>query len=118
MWNFFFMTLFLSLMMNLAFAGPDLDAAAQDVCICLEAPYAQAATAMQLISQAQASGDMSQLMAAQGEMMAVIDASSECFEELPEKYPEIDQSDALQDEVMARADELCPNPMNQMQAAP
>ena len=101
---------------SLAWAAPDLNEAAQDVCDCLEAPYAQAQQAMELISAAQASGDMSALVAAQCEMMGVINASNQCFEALPAKYPEINQSEELQQQVMNMADEQCPNPAAAMSA--
>lgn len=101
---------------SLAWATPDLDVAAEDVCECLEAPYAQAEKAMELISTAQASGDMSTLVSAQGEMMGVIDASNQCFNALTEKYPEIAQSEDLQEQVMDIADEQCPNPAAAMSA--
>lgn len=91
-------------------AGPNLDAAATDVCECLEAPYEQVEQALQLVRAAQASGDMSGIMAAQGEMMQVLSASGECFDALVEKYPEIDKSDTLKAQVMEIADEKCPNP--------
>lgn len=93
-----------------AWADPDLNEAADDVCECLEAPYAEVQKALGLIAAAQQSGDMSALVAAQGEMMGVIDASSECFEALALKYPEIDQSDELKAQVMEIADQKCPNP--------
>ena len=95
---------------SLAWAAPDLNEAAADVCDCLEAPYAQAQQAMELISAAQASGDTSALIAAQGEMMGVINASNLCFQALPQKYPEINQSQELQAQVMSIVDQQCPNP--------
>ena len=95
---------------SLVWATPDLNAAADDVCKCLEEPYAQAQQAIELIQAAQASGDMSALMAAQGEMMGVISASAQCFEALPAKYPQIDTDPALQDQVMTIAETQCPNP--------
>ena len=95
---------------SLAWADPDLNEAAADVCDCLEAPYAQVQQAMELITAAQASGDMSALMAAQGEMMAVMNVGSQCFDVLTEKYPEISQSEDLQQQVMNIADQQCPNP--------
>ena len=101
---------------SLTWAAPNLNVAAEDVCECLEAPYAQAQKAMELISAAQASGDTSALIAAQGEMMSVINASSQCFEALTEKYPEIVQSEDLQIQVMNIADEQCPNPVSAMGA--
>ena len=112
-------TLFISLttsliLSNLAFADPNLNQAADDVCKCLEAPQKQARKAMELIHQAQASGDMSQLMSAQGEMMGVIGESGRCFDALAKKYPEIDQSNELQSKVMAMAEQQCPNPATNM----
>ncbi len=97
-----------------AWSGPDLDAAAADACACLKAPYEQVEKAMQLIRAAQASGDMSGLMAAQGEMMQVMNASGECFNGLVKKYPEIDKSDALKEQVMAKTEKRCPNPATAM----
>ncbi len=99
---------------SLAWAAPDLDEAGKDVCKCLEAPYAQAQKAMELVSAAQASGDMSVLVTAQGEMMNVINASSQCFNALIKKYPEISQSEDLKEQVMNIADEQCPNPVSAM----
>lgn len=101
---------------SLALASPDLNQAAEDVCGCLEAPYAQAQQAVELINAAQASGDMSALVAAQGEMMGVISASNQCFGALAQKYPEISQSETLQQQVMNLADEQCPNPAAAMSA--
>ena len=95
---------------SLAWAAHNLNEAAEDVCDCLEAPYAQAQQAMELIIAAQASGDMSALIAAQGEMMGVINASTQCFDALTVQYPEISQSEELQQQVMNIADQQCPNP--------
>ena len=95
---------------SLAWADPDLNEAAEDVCDCLEAPYAQVQQAMDLMTAAQASGDMSALIAAQGEMMGVINASNQCFDALTVQYPEISQSEELQQQVMNIADQQCPNP--------
>ena len=101
---------------SLAWAASDLNKAAEDVCNCLKAPYAQVQQAMELIRAAQASGDMSALIAAQGEMMGVINASNQCFDALTEKYPEISQSEELQQQVMNIADKQCPNPAAAMLA--
>ncbi|MCP4188595.1 MAG: hypothetical protein GY763_13405 [Gammaproteobacteria bacterium] len=101
---------------SLAWAAPDLNEAANDVCDCLEAPYAQVQQAMELISTAQASGDMSALIAAQGGMMGAISASNQCFDALTEKYPEISQSEELQQQVMNIANQQCPNPAAAMSA--
>lgn len=101
---------------SLAWAAPDLNEAAEDVCGCLEEPYAQVHQAMELISAAQASGDMSALIAAQGEIMGVINAFNQCFDALKGKYPEINQSKDLQKQVMNIANKQCPNPANTMSA--
>ena len=71
-----------------------------------------------MLKNAQASGDMSQMMTAQGEMMGVMNASTRCFDALTQKYPEIAESDELQEKVMAIADEQCPNPAAQMSMQP
>ena len=99
----------LSLLTHNAFAV-DLDAAADDVCGCLEEPYKLVEQSLQELSKAQASGDFSRLMEVQGNMMGIIDSSTLCFEDLPRKYPEIDKDKTLQDKVMAKVDEQCPNP--------
>jgi len=104
----------LPLFSAMAFAGPNLDAAANDACQCLEEPYRQMNKTIVLIKQAQASGDMSQLMAAQNEMMAAANAATPCFEALSKKYPAIDKSDPLKDRVMALAEKQCPPPMPPM----
>ncbi len=111
--NRFFLSLLSVTFINLAWAAPDLNEAADDVCKCLEEPYAQAQEAMELLEAAQQSGDMSALVSAQGEMMGVIGASSQCFDALAQKYPEINQSEELQVEVMQLAEEQCPNPAEQ-----
>ena len=95
-------------------ASVNTDAAAKDVCKCLEAPYREAEKAMKLVEQAQASGDMSQLMALQGEMMGVVSATTRCFEDLSKKYTVIDNDPKLQADVMDKADKLCPNPADSM----
>ena len=103
----------LSLFINLAIASPNLEEATKDVCACLEEPHNKARQALELIKKAQASGDMSQIMVAQGDMMGVISASTRCFERLPEKYPEIDKSDELKSRVMDMAEKQCPNPTSE-----
>lgn len=109
-----FVAITIVLFSSLVWATPDLNEAADDVCKCLEAPYAQVQKAMELIESAQASGDMSALISAQGEMMGVMNASAQCFDGLAEKYPEIDQSEDLQEQVMNIVDEQCPNPASGM----
>ncbi len=95
---------------GIVWASPDLNEAANDVCTCMEAPYAQIELAIEMLNAAQASGDTSALITAQGEMMSVMNAASQCFNALTTKYPEISQNEALQQQVMAIADEQCPNP--------
>lgn len=90
--------------------APDLDAAAEGACECLKAPYDIARKALDELHKAQGAGDTSRLMLAQGEMMAVIDASSQCFTKLAQTYPEIDASYELKSQVMAKTETLCPNP--------
>ena len=104
----------LSLFANLTIASPNLKEATNDVCHCLEEPHNKVSEAMELIKKAQAIGDMSQMMAAQGDMMSVFNASSRCFELLPKKYPEIDKNAVLQEQVMNMAEEQCPNPASEM----
>jgi len=108
--NKFIITFLLITFSSVVLAAPDVNKAAEDVCECLKEPYIQVSKAMELIKAAQASGDTSALMAAQGEMMSVLNASSQCFEDLTKKYPEIVKSDELQAQVMLMADKQCPNP--------
>ncbi|MFT5677246.1 MAG: hypothetical protein ACI808_003198 [Paraglaciecola sp.] len=95
---------------SLVWAAPDLNEAAEDACDCLEGPYAEVQKVMELIAAAQASGDMAASTASQGEIMGVINAGNKCFEALTEKYPEINQSEKLQEQLMNIADKQCPNP--------
>lgn len=104
----------LPLFTSLAFAGPDMNAAAKDVCKCLEGPNSQATRFMELAAEAQASGDQSELMSAQDDMRGIMEESSRCFGSLPAKYPEIDKSEDLQQEIMTMAHKQCPNPVFQI----
>ena len=90
--------------------GADLQAAADDVCACLEGPYARMQQFMAEMEKVQASGDYSKLMPLQSEIKGTVDESSLCFQELPSKYPEIDRDEELQKRVMAIVDRQCPNP--------
>ena len=92
----------------------NIDAAAKDACKCLEAPYGEVEKAMKFVEEAQASGDMSKLMALQGDMMAVMNSTSKCFEGLSKKYTKIDKDPDLQAKVMEKVDKLCPNPADAM----
>lgn len=92
----------------------DLQATVDDVCECHKEPYKLVEQALAQLQAAQASGDYSTLIKAQGEMMGAIDAGLNCFESLPEKYPEIDASRELQNRVMAMTEQQCPNPAKAM----
>lgn len=94
---------------------PDLNEAAEDACTCLKGPYREAENSLELIRHAQATGDTSKLMEAQGQMMGVINISNRCFSALAQKYPEIDQSDELKRQVMAKTETRCPNPLKEFQ---
>lgn len=91
-------------------AADDIDAAARDVCRCLEVPYQDVEQAIRAILDAQTSGDRSRVAGAQERMMRSIAESSQCFEQLTRKYPAVDASDDLKRQVMQAADQLCPNP--------
>ena len=88
----------------------DVKAAANDVCACLKAPYAKVEESLVLINKAQASNNQAQLLAAQSEIISVVRKSMECFQTLSSKYPKINQSETLREQVMQAADEQCPNP--------
>lgn len=103
----FHAVLFLTAQPSLA---ADLQAAADDVCACLESPYALVEKAMNDLQKAQASGDFSKIMQSQGEMMGVMGATSECFEKMPARYPDIDKNDELKKKVMEITNRQCPNP--------
>ena len=91
-------------------AATDLDQAAADACLCLEAPYSELSKELVTVKQARNSGDMSKLMASQAQMMAILQSSASCFENLSKKYPEIDKSDDLKIQVMRKTEKMCPNP--------
>ncbi len=110
--NRFIMTACLGLLStSQLIAAPDLTNAATDACKRLEAPYAQTTIAMDAIKKAQQSGDMAKLLKLQQQMMAVLQASTGCFEALSKKYPEIDQDDELKKQVTNLTQQMCPNPM-------
>ena len=92
----------------------DIDAAAKDVCGCLTRPYAEAQRFMTMAMQAQATGDMTPLMAAQDEMVEMAKEAEVCYQGLVKKYPDIASSEPLQKQVMAVTDTLCPNPLKAM----
>lgn len=90
--------------------GQDSQAAADDVCACFEEPYQLIEQVLADVEAAQAEGNYAALLEQQGEMLSVMGAAQSCFDELPAKYPEIDQNPELQYEVLAIANEQCPNP--------
>ena len=99
----------ISLFPNVAFAF-NVEQAVEDVCACREEYLKQTEKKMELMNKVQASGDMSQIEAMKSEGIAAADAATRCFEKLGKKYPEMDKSEKLRDEVMAKADKKCPNP--------
>lgn len=88
----------------------NLEQAADDGCGCLKAPHGKIEELAQVVQEAMDTQDMSKIMALQDEMMQVIDGSNECFGELKKKYPEIDQSDELKEEVTNLMKQKCPRP--------
>ena len=88
----------------------NLEQAANDGCECLKTPHAKMEELAPVVQEAMDTQDMSKIMALQGEMMQVIDGSNECFGELKKKYPEIDQSDELREEVTNLMKQKCPRP--------
>lgn len=98
-----------------SFAASDLNQAATDACACLKEPYAQIEKVMGMVQEAQASGDVSKIMAMQGEMMGSLSATQTCFDGLTKKYPDIDQDEKLKKQVMEIAEKQCPNPASQFQ---
>lgn len=92
-------------------AAPDLDQAATDACLCLEAPYSELSKALVTVKQSQNSGDMSKLIASQAQVMAILQSSTSCFEGLSKKYPEIDKSDEMKKQVAEKTEKICPHPV-------
>lgn len=88
----------------------NLEQAAEEGCECLKAPHAKMEELAPVVQEAMETQDMSKITALQGEMMQVIDGSNECFGELKKKYPEIDQSDELKEEVTYIMKQKCPRP--------
>jgi len=93
-------------------ATTDTEQAAKDVCKCLEEPYSEANKALELINNANASGELSKILSSQEELMKVINTSQKCLEDLYIKYPEINKDTTLQAEVITITDKECPNPLN------
>ncbi|EAS41054.1 hypothetical protein [Photobacterium profundum] len=95
-------------------ATTDTEQAAKDVCKCLEEPYSEASKALELINNADESGELSKILSSQEELMKIINTSQKCLENLYIKYPEINKDTTLQAEVITITDETCPNPLNEM----
>ena len=83
---------------------------AEDVCRCLKEPHAKLAELAEILEEAQATGDFSRLMTLQGEMVALTDTSTDCFDELEKKYPKIAEDEEKIDSVNSIVDDLCPRP--------
>lgn len=88
----------------------DIDAAAKDACKCLEAPYELTEKILGELSAAQASGDYSLLLEKQTEIDKIAEDSNQCFIGLQSKYPDIDKSTELQQQVMKVVEQKCPSP--------
>ena len=101
----------LSLFSNVVFAF-NMDEVVDGVCECRKEYIIQSKKIMDAMNKAQSSGDSSKMEAMQSEITAVTNAMTECFDKLAEKYPEIDKSEKLQEELEAKADEKCPGPEN------
>ena len=97
------------LFVNTAWAV-NLDQAAADACGCTKEPYAEMERLKGVLQQAMASGDYSQMMKLEGDFAGLQDRAMKCYDKLRAKYPEIDGSQELQDQVAVRMDKLCPAP--------
>jgi len=89
----------------------DLKAAANDVCACAADAIALANEQMAALQQGKSVQD---IMAMQEEVMAVASKVESCFEGLRTKYPDIENDETKQNQVMAMAAEMCPNPIFDM----
>ena len=101
----------LSLFPNMVFAF-NMDEVVNGVCECRKEYLSRSKETMDAMIKAQASGDRSKMNAVQSEILAITDAMTRCFDSLAIKYPEIDKSEKLQEELEAKADEKCPGPEN------
>ncbi len=102
--------LFLTFFITQYSYATDVQKVANDTCSCLKEPYIAVEKMLSDIAIAKSSGDFSKIKQAQAEMMGVVNASQDCFEKLPKKYPEIDTNEELQAEVTALVRSQCPNP--------
>lgn len=101
----------LALFPSMVFAF-NMDKVVDGVCECRKEYINQSEKIMDAMAKAQASGDRSKMKAVQDDILAVTEAMTRCFDKLAKKYPEIDKSEKLQEEVEAKADEKCPGPEN------
>lgn len=88
----------------------NMNQAASDACLCLQAPYQQLEKVIASVNTAKTTGDMSQLQASQNELIQLMKSSTSCFEALSVKYPEIDESDTLKKQVGDMIQKMCPAP--------
>ena len=99
----------LSLFPSVVFAF-NMDKVVDGVCECRKEYHIQSKKMMDAMKKSQASGDRSKMKDMQSEILAVTEAMTRCFDDLAKKYPEIDKSEKLQEELMVKADEKCPGP--------
>ena len=98
-------------------ANSQLEKAADEICLCLEAPYQQAEKSLHQLNGAQVSNDLAKVTRSQDEMMATINASTLCMESFRQLYPDIAKDAALHDKTLRLLDTKCPNPLS-AQSAP
>ena len=91
-------------------AAANLDQAASDACQCAQEPYAQMEQLKGVVQQAMASGDYAQMMKLEGDFAGLQDRAMSCYNDLKAKYPDIDSSPELQDQVVQRMHQKCPPP--------
>jgi len=99
----------LSLFPNVVFAF-SMEDVVDGICECRKEYHILSKKMMDAMNKAQASGDMSKMKAVQSEGIAAVTSMKRCFDGLAKKYPEIDKSEKLQEELMAKADKKCPGP--------
>ena len=83
---------------------------AKEACKCLEAPHKKTEEMVAALKQAQASGDVSQLMKLQGEMMGIASMTQRCFEELEKKHPDVAKDQARIERINGEIEKSCPAP--------
>lgn len=93
-------------------AGSHLEKAADEICLCLEAPYQQAEQSLLQLNGDQGSNDLAKVTRSQDEMMATINAATLCMESFRQLYPDIAKDIALQDKTLRLLETKCPNPLS------